>query len=89
MILYAGEAHGKQDSMLLFGLAAVLLLLSILTALILASGQVLRRALGDVGLTIMTRVLGLLVAAIGMQFILTGLTNVIVHTIAPAVLKLN
>ena len=89
LILYAGEAHGKQDSMLLFGLAAVLLLLSILTALILASGQVLRRALGDVGLTIMTRVLGLLVAAIGMQFILTGLTNVIVHTIAPAVLKLN
>lgn len=47
------------------------------------------RLLGDVGLTILTRILGLLVAAIGVQFVLTGLTNVIVHTIAPAVLTLH
>jgi small neutral amino acid transporter SnatA (MarC family) len=31
----------------------------------------------------------LLVAAIGMQFIITGLSNVIVDSIAPAVLKLH
>ncbi|MCO5762739.1 MAG: hypothetical protein NHG36_14695 [Chromatiaceae bacterium] len=41
------------------------------------------------GRSILTRILGLLVASIGMQFVLTGLTNVIIHTIAPAVLKLQ
>jgi small neutral amino acid transporter SnatA (MarC family) len=59
------------------------------TLVILISGRPLRRLLGDVGLSILTRILGLLVASIGMQFVLTGLTNVIIHTIAPAVLKLQ
>jgi len=89
LILYAGEARHSNDPALFWGLVAVTIALAALTWLILVSGHVLRRVLGDVGLTIMTRILGLLVAAIGMQFILTGLSNVIVHTIAPAVLKLN
>ncbi|MGD9887661.1 MAG: MarC family protein [Halothiobacillaceae bacterium] len=89
LILYAGEAHGEHDTMLTMGLAGVLFLLSVLTAIILSSGQFLRHALGDVGLTIMTRVLGLLVAAIGMQFIITGGSNVIIQDIAPAILKLH
>jgi small neutral amino acid transporter SnatA (MarC family) len=70
-------------------LAAVLIALGAATGMILASGQVLRHALGDVGLTILTRLLGLLVAAIGMQFLITGGSNVIIHTIAPAILKLQ
>jgi len=89
LILYAGEAQSRHDTALWFGLGAVLLALGVLTGLILASGQVLRRALGDVGLTILTRVLGLLVAAIGMQFIITGTSNVIVHIIAPAIIQLH
>jgi len=89
LILYAGEARHSHDPALFWGLVLVTIALTALTWLILVSGHVLRRVLGDVGLTIMTRILGLLVAAIGMQFILTGLSNVIVHTIAPAVIKLN
>ena len=89
LILYAGEAHARHDWLLWLALGGVVLALGMLTGLILASGQVLRRALGDVGLTILTRLLGLLVAAIGMQFIISGGTNVIVNSIAPAVLKLH
>jgi MarC family membrane protein len=89
LILYAGEAHTRHDTGLWLGLAAVLIALGAATGMILASGPVLRRALGDVGLTILTRLLGLLVAAIGMQFLITGGSNVIIHTIAPAILKLQ
>jgi small neutral amino acid transporter SnatA (MarC family) len=35
------------------------------------------------------RILRLLVAAMGAQFIITGLTNVIVDSIAPAVLSIR
>ena len=87
LILYASEAQNRHDTGLWLGLIGVLVALGVATGLILASGQVLRRALGDVGLTIMTRLLGLLVAAIGMQFIITGGTNVIIHDIAPAILR--
>ncbi len=89
LILYAGEAHSRHDTALWIGLVVVTVALGIATGLILASGQFLRRALGDVGLTIMTRLLGLLVAAIGMQFIITGGSNVIIQNIAPAILKLH
>jgi small neutral amino acid transporter SnatA (MarC family) len=56
-----------------------------LTFVILLSGRFLRRILGEIGLGIVTRILGLLVAAIGMQFMVTGTTNLIVHTIVPAI----
>jgi multiple antibiotic resistance protein len=69
------------------GLIGVTVAISLLTLVILLAGRVLRRLLGDVGLSIATRILGLLVAAIGMQFVITGLSNVIVDSIAPAVLK--
>jgi len=36
---------------------------------------------GDVGLSITTRILGLLVASIGMQLVITGLSNVVIHTL--------
>jgi small neutral amino acid transporter SnatA (MarC family) len=71
------------------GLIFVTIGIAVVTLLILISGRVLRRLLGDVGLSILTRILGLLVASIGMQFVITGLTNVIVNTIAPAVFKLR
>lgn len=47
----------------------------------------LQRILGDVGLGIATRILGLLVAAIGVQFIIDGLSHVIVNSIVPEVLR--
>lgn len=89
LILYAGEARARHDPELSLGLIFVTIGIALITLVILLSGRALRRLLGDVGLSILTRILGLLVAAIGMQFILTGLTNVIVHSIAPALLKLH
>lgn len=89
LILYASEARKIQSSALSLGLIGVIIAIALLTLVILLSGRVLRRLLGDVGLNILTRILGLLVAAIGMQFVVTGLSNVIVHSIAPAVLKLR
>jgi MarC family membrane protein len=89
LILYAGEARNSHNSGLFLGLVAVTIGLSLVTLLILVSGRALQRMLGDVGLTIMTRILGLLVAAIGMQFMITGLSNIIVHDLAPELLKLH
>jgi MarC family membrane protein len=86
LILYAGEARTPT---LFWGLAGVTVGVSLLTFVILLSGEFLRRLLGDIGLSIATRILGLLVASIGVEFVITGLTNVIVHSIAPAVLQLH
>ena len=89
MILYASEAKAIDSPTLSLGLIGVTVAIALLTLVILLSGRVLRRLLGDVGLNILTRILGLLVASIGMQFVVTGLSNVIIHSIAPAVLKLH
>lgn len=85
LVLYAGEAKARGSDELLLGLAAVTLGVSVLTLLILLSAKVLQRLLGQVGLSIVTRILGLLVAAIGMQFVVAGTTDTIVHVIVPAV----
>lgn len=89
LILYASEARRIQSPTLSFGLIGITVGVAALTLVILLSGRTLRRALGDVGLSIVTRILGLLVASIGMQFLVTATSNVIVHTIAPQVLKLQ
>ena len=68
------------------GLIAVTVGVSLFTLVILLSAEFLRRLLGDVGLSIATRILGLLVASIGVQFVIAGLSNVIVNSIVPAVL---
>lgn len=89
LILYASEARTIHSPALSLGLIGVTIAISLATLVILLTGRTLRRLLGDIGLNILTRILGLLVASIGMQFVVTGLSNVIVHSIAPAVLKLH
>jgi multiple antibiotic resistance protein len=89
LILYAGEAWQRRSARLSWGLVGVTVGVSLLTLVILLSGRFLRRLLGDVGLNIATRILGLLVASIGVQFVIAGLTNVIVHSITPEVLQLR
>ena len=86
LILYAGEAWERKSPKLASGLVAVTVGVSLFTLVILLSGGFLRKLLGDVGLSIATRILGLLVASIGVQFVIAGLTNVIVNSIVPAVL---
>ena len=89
LILYAGEAWQRRSASLSWGLVGVTVAISAVTLVILLSARYLRRLLGDVGLNIATRILGLLVASIGVQFVIAGLTNVIVHSIAPEVLNLH
>jgi small neutral amino acid transporter SnatA (MarC family) len=86
LILCAGEAWERKSAKLASGLVAVTVGVSLFTRVILLSAEFLRRLSGDVGLSIATRILGLLVASIGVQFVIAGLTNVIVNSIVPAVL---
>lgn len=87
VILYASEAEHKKDDALLLGLVGVLAGICFLLFIILLSGRWLQRILGDVGLSILTRILGLLVASMGVQFMITGLSNIIVNVLTPAILK--
>ena len=89
LILYAGEAWQRRSAKLSWGLVGVTVGVSLLTLIILLSARYLRRLLGDVGLNIATRILGLLVASIGVQFMIAGLTNVILNSIVPELLKLH
>ena len=87
VILYANEAEAAHDDQILWGLMLVCVGVSGLTCIIFMCGQWLKRILGDVGLSIATRILGLLVASMGAQFIITGLSDLIIHTIAPQIMK--
>jgi MarC family integral membrane protein len=77
---------GRKSAKLASSLVAVTVGVSLFTLVILLSAEFLRRLSGDVGLSIATRILGLLVASIRVQFVIAGLTDVIVISIGPAVL---
>ncbi len=89
LILYSVEAQKHKSASLSLGLIGITVGLAGVTLAILLSGHFLRRLLGEIGLGLLTRVLGLLVAAIGMQFLITGGTEVIVGTIAPKLMQLE
>ena len=88
-VVMAHGFTGTRDQLTLFAEAFARAGLAVLTFAILLSGRFLRRFLGEIGLGLLTRVLGLLVAAIGMQFLITGGTEVIVETIAPKLMRLG
>ncbi len=87
VILYANEVDSRPHDGPYGGLILVCVGVSLLVFLVLLSGQWLKRVLGEVGLSIATRILGLLVASMGVQFISSGVTNIVVHTIAPQIQK--
>ena len=74
VVIYASEA--KQ-----FGLAgaavgvAVIAALSIVTMLIFWATPLISRLLGRIGLTIVVRVLGLILCALAVQFIIAGIAE--------------
>ena len=73
VILYSSKAHGETQTL---GLAAVVLTIAVATGLVLSTASWVHEALGDTGLDIATRVLGLFLAAMGVQFVLDGLASV-------------
>ncbi len=83
VILYANEVEQRKNDLQLIELAVVCIFISVLVCAILLSGRWLQKVLGNIDLSIATRILGLLVASIGVQFIVVGVTNIIVQTIAP------
>lgn len=70
IILLAGQAHGPADFAAIAGVMFAVLLIVFLS--FLASG-IIERVLGKTGLNILTRILGMLLAALAIQFILDGI----------------
>ena len=71
VILYSNEASKKHDGL---GIELILMiaLVSFLVFIILATGKWLQKMIGNIGLNITQRIMGLFVAAIGVQFMVTG-----------------
>ncbi|MGH2414069.1 MAG: MarC family protein [Microcystaceae cyanobacterium] len=80
VILFANQA--KTDVTFL-RLAGVIVAISAGVLIVLLLGNVIKKLLGQVGLDIATRILGLLLAVIGIRFILGGLSGATINFINP------
>lgn len=69
IVVLAGQAHGPPHAVVLYGAIVLTGLVSYVT---LRVGEPLLRRLGNTGIRVMTRVMGLLLAALAVQFVLTG-----------------
>ena len=74
VVLYSAKAGNHWETLL--AMTGVLLLISLVTCLVLVASTPLAKLLGQHGLQIATRILGLLITAIGVQFFLSGLAAV-------------
>ncbi len=70
VILLAGQAEGAAD---MGAIAAVIGAVLLIVLLAFLAAPAIERALGKTGLNIVTRVLGMLLAALAVQFVLDGL----------------
>jgi multiple antibiotic resistance protein len=82
VILYAAKDQADHD-----GGALVLgtFLLSVVVLAIFLAGRWLKAVLGPIGLNILMRVMGLMVAAMGVQFMVTGVSQIFITQLAPAI----
>lgn len=72
VILYADRANSMWEMM---QLSTVIIFVAVVTFVCLWLGGSLRKIIGDTGLDMSTRLLGLLLTAIAVQFILAGLST--------------
>jgi multiple antibiotic resistance protein len=72
MVLYAGQVSGSPTGLLVLHLILVAVL-GLTLALFFLAGPI-SRLLGRTGVTVVTRLLGILLAALAVQFVLDGLT---------------
>jgi multiple antibiotic resistance protein len=77
VLVLVGKARGLEQRALIFVAIAVVSVASLLT---LRSAELLARALGKTGMNIIGRVMGLILAAVAMQFIIDG-----VHEAFPSI----
>ena len=81
VILYAAKSRVDHDG------GALLLgafLLSVVVLAIFLAGRRLKAVVGPIGLNILMRVMGLMVAAMGVQFMVTGVSQIFITQLAPA-----
>ncbi len=72
VILLSGEASGVTGTLLVLGVTVAVMLVAV--ALFLAGG-LFERVVGKTGIDVVTRLLGMLLAALSIQFILDGLRD--------------
>jgi MarC family membrane protein len=89
VILYSSEASSKIGTGLAIELILMIVLVSFLVFAILAAGKFLQKMIGNIGLNITQRIMGLFVAAIGVQFMVTGIINIFVSKIIPELSKIK
>jgi multiple antibiotic resistance protein len=73
-MLWSGRAHGASQQAALY---ASILVVGAITVLSLLFAQVLMRVLGQTGINIATRVMGLILAATAAQFVVDGVSEVV------------
>jgi MarC family membrane protein len=81
VVLYSSQAPRGGTFL---GLIGVIFTISTLVFVILWAGTGLRRFLGELGVDVATRLLGMILAAIGIQFILGGLADSTMNFIQPS-----
>lgn len=69
IMVLAGQARSIPEKMIVYGAIVLTLLIS---WAVLRVGERLVRAMGQTGIRVMTRIMGLLLAAIAVQFVITG-----------------
>jgi multiple antibiotic resistance protein len=84
VILYSSQI---QNSATQLGLIGVLGAIALAVLFVLLSSDFLQRLLGSMGMEVATRLLGLILSAIGIQFILNGLANATIGLINPAIAR--
>ncbi|ALG90072.1 MULTISPECIES: MarC family protein [Actibacterium] len=73
MILLAGQVRGDPAALVLIHLVMAVVM-GLVLVMFLSAG-LLERALGKTGTNVITRLLGMLLAALSVQFVIDGLTN--------------
>ncbi len=84
VIIYAGQNADLGVAGFVGGLAAIVAVCATILA-VFSLSDLIARALGKVGMMIVVRVLGLILCAMAVQFVIAGLADAVPHLIRPGV----
>jgi len=79
VIAINGQAQDMFDSVAVYGSIAAVLLICWIT---LAAAPMLTRRMGQTGMNVMTRLMGLIVMVVGAQFVINGATTVVLDIVS-------